>query len=1322
MSDPLSPRAPRKGKIVNIRIKFLDDTVHVFQVPVKDIGRSLWEAAVHHLQLVESDYFGLQYEDSHGLKCWLDNEKPVLKQLPSPDSPLEFLVKFYTPDPGMLEEYTRYLYSLQIKKDLANGSMVCSENTAALIASYIVQAEIGDFIIEEYRDYTYLKVLGPFVPNQTEDMLKKVAEYHKQHIGESPAEAEAGLLDTARKVETYGMKLCPARDHENVTLSLAIAHMGILVFQQFTRINTFSWAKIRKLSFKRKRFLIKLHPETYVSGQKGYYKDTVEFFFDSRDCCKNFWKKCLEHHAFFRCHRIKPVPRNKTRLVSHGSSFRYSGRTQKQLMSYVRENPITPQFQRSVSGRISSSRSTSVTPKIASKTMIHNTPDTNNSLASSGSHVVQMERVVSPGRSDHNDTQSMDSSLSGSHSLHSPKLDHVQRSREGTPGAEEEVDQERENNALRGASFIVTNSECLDTNSHILSANQNVHDNGNLVSVNPKFSGGGGGGGQDSLCANNGEISLVDNDISTGIRSRERNLSLDHSGNVSHLKDGKKVMFAEDVKDSSPPSETSDSSTEQKQITSQAGKFVITLNEEIPAGTCITVSVEMSPVKEIPNSLVENDSRTKMDTVDQCVVSANSHQDPVDHCEPSAASGSVEEDKSVMNTSPHGASPEADKNEVSSSDDLIEDIPYYLERRLYENNGADVQETTKSPPFIRRGRSSKKRRPTNMQIEHVKVYEGGSESRNESPVSGRSVSWDKVTSKSMSPSGRSVLSRSPSTGPRHSSKSSLERSPSCNRKLEIVNIHRLPPKDSFSSIDDTTSPTLERDVIRHIQTRGILSKSLSFRGEKDRKVKSPNLCKSSSFHGERDIRNKIPNGEVKFIGELHRKMSEIAGKKKLEEEKQDTCYKEIKLDEEKQNKCYKEEELMNKTEKDNKSVSHEVEETRTHKQEGARCEEMPVCLVQELSECIRQDLDQPSQAAAFLIQDKDPPSRMPNLKNITFSTFKPVDISTGPDSKPGSSGLRDSETDTKSDYGSLPSAKHADSKKPLEIQMQPGDVVFNPTNTKVKPVQSEVDQRDKFYGPQRPRKVSFHRERGYKYSFESVNDPPAFALVDHFDDLCHIDTARQGPSKSESTDVLDVLESLEDEDMVESDTSESCTSSLDSNGQSEHSSSDEESHKQDEFLKFAKSLADSGKETTKDSGVGVDEGLVRDLSQDDPGEEDKKAEEEKSVHNGRSSSDTLPVIPVSLTDSSLSSVESDSDRPPGSKRYSLDPLADLENPNVADVNTSFSDSSLEEDEECVTEQKGGFVIPTLTFSLPSSPDVSVGSPQGTNNEFGSSYC
>ena len=55
---------------------------------------------------------------------------------------LRFCVKFYTPDPSQIEEeYTRYLFSLQIKRDLASGSLQCNENTAALMASYIVQGE-----------------------------------------------------------------------------------------------------------------------------------------------------------------------------------------------------------------------------------------------------------------------------------------------------------------------------------------------------------------------------------------------------------------------------------------------------------------------------------------------------------------------------------------------------------------------------------------------------------------------------------------------------------------------------------------------------------------------------------------------------------------------------------------------------------------------------------------------------------------------------------------------------------------------------------------------------------------------------------------------------------------------------------------------------------------------------------------------------------------------------------------------------------------------------------------------------------------------------
>ncbi|CAL4121623.1 unnamed protein product, partial [Meganyctiphanes norvegica] len=260
------------------------------------------------------------------------NSEVVLSQV---EPVLRFCVKFYTPDPAQLEEeYTRYLFALQIKRDLAQGWLMCNDNTAALMASYIVQAECGDFVEEDYPDHRYLSMYK-FFPTQDHELERKIMDSHKKHVGMTPAAADLNLLETARRCELFGLKMHPAKDHEGVPLNLAVAHMGVLVFQNYTKINTFSWAKIRKLSFKRKRFLIKLHPEGY-----GYYKDIVEFFFDGRNECKNFWKKCVEHHGFFRCSQVKKVPRQKTRVISRGSSFRYSGRTQKQVQEFVRDNYV----------------------------------------------------------------------------------------------------------------------------------------------------------------------------------------------------------------------------------------------------------------------------------------------------------------------------------------------------------------------------------------------------------------------------------------------------------------------------------------------------------------------------------------------------------------------------------------------------------------------------------------------------------------------------------------------------------------------------------------------------------------------------------------------------------------------------------------------------------------------------------------------------------------------------------------------------------------------------------------------------------------------
>uniref|UniRef100_A0A8C7IQF1 FERM, ARHGEF and pleckstrin domain-containing protein 1 n=1 Tax=Oncorhynchus kisutch TaxID=8019 RepID=A0A8C7IQF1_ONCKI len=261
---------------------------------------------------------------------WLDLLKPIVKQLRRPKhTVLRFVVKFFPPDhTQLLEELTRYLFALQVKHDLACGRLACNDSSAALLVSHIIQSEIGDF--EESQSRQHL-LNNSYIPDQVA-LIDRIMEFHSKNVGQTPAESDYQLLEVARRLELYGVRLHPAKDREGSKLSLAVAHTGVLVFQGHTKINAFNWSKVRKLSFKRKRFLIKLRPDLNSS-----YQDTLEFLMGSRDCCKVFWKICVEYHAFFRLFE-EPKPKPKPVLFTRGSSFRFSGRTQKQVIDYVKDS------------------------------------------------------------------------------------------------------------------------------------------------------------------------------------------------------------------------------------------------------------------------------------------------------------------------------------------------------------------------------------------------------------------------------------------------------------------------------------------------------------------------------------------------------------------------------------------------------------------------------------------------------------------------------------------------------------------------------------------------------------------------------------------------------------------------------------------------------------------------------------------------------------------------------------------------------------------------------------------------------------------------
>ncbi|KAG0718771.1 Protein 4.1 [Chionoecetes opilio] len=210
-----------------------------------------------------------------------------------------------------------------IRQDILAGRLPCSFVTHALLGSYLVQAEIGDFDSSEHGTTGYLAEFT-FAPQQSQQLLDKVRELHKTHKGQTPAEAELHYLENAKKLAMYGVDLHPAKDSEGVDIMLGVCASGLLVYRDKLRINRFAWPKILKISYKRANFYIKIRP-----GEFETFESTVGFKLSCHRQAKRLWKVCVEHHTFFRLMTPEP-PQRQGLLPRLGSKFRYSGRTQYQ--------------------------------------------------------------------------------------------------------------------------------------------------------------------------------------------------------------------------------------------------------------------------------------------------------------------------------------------------------------------------------------------------------------------------------------------------------------------------------------------------------------------------------------------------------------------------------------------------------------------------------------------------------------------------------------------------------------------------------------------------------------------------------------------------------------------------------------------------------------------------------------------------------------------------------------------------------------------------------------------------------------------------------
>uniref|UniRef100_A0A4W5QBV9 Uncharacterized protein n=1 Tax=Hucho hucho TaxID=62062 RepID=A0A4W5QBV9_9TELE len=241
---------------------------------IKSRGRDVFDMVVAHANLVEHFYFGLAFIDDDEY-FFLDHEIKISKVAPDSwkkvvsTSFLVFLwVKFFVDDISfILHRLTRHQYYLQLRKDILEDRLYCSEETCILLAALALQAEFGDYMSELYgRNY--------YQPEQyvSKRMLEKMAlptlkeelsRFHANNAQMLPEEAETEFLKIAQQLPEYGMVFHRVgREKKPVVgeLVLGVCATGIVVYELKNHLRTitrrFLWRETDTISANRRKLTI----------------------------------------------------------------------------------------------------------------------------------------------------------------------------------------------------------------------------------------------------------------------------------------------------------------------------------------------------------------------------------------------------------------------------------------------------------------------------------------------------------------------------------------------------------------------------------------------------------------------------------------------------------------------------------------------------------------------------------------------------------------------------------------------------------------------------------------------------------------------------------------------------------------------------------------------------------------------------------------------------------------------------------------------------------------------------------------------------------
>ncbi|XP_049880140.1 protein 4.1 homolog [Pectinophora gossypiella] len=316
--DGMSARTSRVAGTRRVRIELLDGEHINIDIDRKARGADLVDKVCESLDLVETDYFGLLHAQRGDPRVWVDLGRRLSKTFRNEPWDVRLAVKFYPPEPSELrDDVTRYQLGLAVRRDLMESRLSCSTITYALLASYILQAELGDYEEGHMRPAVLTEHRVAPINVLDDELEEKIRELYRKHKGQTPAEAELNYLENAKKLALYGAELHCACDSDDIDIVLAVCAHGISIYRDGLLMNRFPWAKILKISYNKRAYTLRLRASEFDE-----FETHLGFKLPSTRACKKLWKCSVEHHIFFRretpvkVERVSGFPRLGSRRLS----------------------------------------------------------------------------------------------------------------------------------------------------------------------------------------------------------------------------------------------------------------------------------------------------------------------------------------------------------------------------------------------------------------------------------------------------------------------------------------------------------------------------------------------------------------------------------------------------------------------------------------------------------------------------------------------------------------------------------------------------------------------------------------------------------------------------------------------------------------------------------------------------------------------------------------------------------------------------------------------------------------------------------------------